>query len=103
MLLCMKCNALVTLGKPLDALRAATQARELALPLNDSLLVAEANLSLAFALQTLEDHGRAIDIAAECQAIAKARFDHELLARAWRTLSISYSVLGRHQQAIDLL
>ncbi len=103
MLLCMKCNALVTLGKPLDALRAATQARELALPLNDSLLVAEANLSLAFALQTLEDHGRAIDIAAECQAIAKARLDHELLARAWRTLSISYSVLGRHQQAIDLL
>ncbi len=103
MLLCMKCNALVTLGKPLDALRAATEARELALPLHDSLLVAETNLSLAFALQTLEDHGRAIDITAECQSIAKTLLDHELLARAWRTLAISYSVLGRHQQAIDLL
>ncbi len=103
LLLCMKCNALVTLGKPLDALRAATEARELALPMHDSQLVAETNLALAFALQTLEDHGRAIDMAAECQSIAKARLDHELLARAWRTLAISYSVLGRHQQAIDLL
>ncbi|MEQ1595906.1 MAG: tetratricopeptide repeat-containing diguanylate cyclase [Casimicrobium sp.] len=103
MLLCMKSNTLVTLGKPLDALRAATEARELALPMNDARLIAETNLSLAFALQTLEEHGRAIDMAAECQSIAKAQLDHELLARAWRTLAISYSVLGRHQQAIDLL
>lgn len=102
-LLCMKCNALVTLGQPLDALRVATAARELALPMGRPLLVAEANLALSFALQALEEHDRAIDLAAECEDIATTHQDQELLARSSRTLAISYSILGRHQQAIPIL
>lgn len=103
MLLCMKCNALVTLGKPLEALRVATAARELAIARNDPPLVAEAGLALSFALQSLEEHSRAIDMAADCERIAEELQDQELLARSLRTLGISYSVLGRHEQAMELL
>lgn len=103
MLLCMKCNALVTLGKPLEALRVATAARELAVARNEPPLIAEAGLALSFALQSLEEHSRAIDMAADCERIAEALQDQELLARSLRTLGISYSVLGRHEQAMELL
>jgi diguanylate cyclase (GGDEF)-like protein len=102
-ILCMQCNALVTMGRPLEALRVATSAHELALAQGEPLLAAEAGLALAFALQSLEEHGRAIDVAANCERIARDQLDKELLARSMRTLAISYSVLGRHEQAIELL
>ncbi|MBL8310866.1 MAG: GGDEF domain-containing protein [Burkholderiales bacterium] len=101
LLLCLRANALVTLGQPLQALRVASEARDLALPLAQPLLIAEANLALAFALQTLEEHDRAIQLAAECESIARSEGDEELLARAIRTLAISDSVLGRHEPAIE--
>jgi len=103
MLLCMKCNALVTLGNPLEALGVATTAREVAIAQDQPLLIAEAGLALSFALQSLEEHSRAIDMAADCERIAEEQQDHELLARSLRTLGISYSVLGRHEQALALL
>lgn len=99
-LLCQQCNALVTLGQPLQALRVATVARDLALAARRPLLVAESNLSVAFALQTLEEHERAIELTAECEDIARQSGDMELLARAIRTLAISNSILGRHEQAL---
>jgi len=102
-LLCMKCNALVTLGMPLEALRVATTGRELASTMGSPLLVAETSLALAFALQAMEEHDRAIDLAVECEDIATAHQDEELHARSSRTLAISYSILGRHQQAIEIL
>jgi diguanylate cyclase (GGDEF)-like protein len=103
MLLCTKCNALVMLGNPLAALRVATLAREVALAQAEPLTIAEAGLALAFALQALEEHSRVIDLMAECEAIAQAENDLELLARSMRILGISYSVLGRHEAALDLL
>lgn len=103
MLLCMKGNALVTLGNPLEALRVASSARELASARDEPLMIAEAGLALAFALQSLEEHSRAIDMAADCERIAEEQRDFELLARSLRTLGISYSVLGRHEQALELL
>ncbi len=102
LLLCMKCNALVAMGNPLEALRVASAARELAVSRSEPLMIAEAGLALSFALQSLEEHSRAIDLAADCQRIAEEQQDHELLARSLRTLGISYSVLGRHEQALDL-
>ena len=103
MLLVTQANALAMLGQPLAALRIATTAHELALADGSLPLIAETELALAFALQSLEEHGRAIDVTAECERIAHQTQDIELLARAQRTLGISYSVLGRHEQALELL
>jgi diguanylate cyclase (GGDEF)-like protein len=102
-LLCMQANALVIRGEPFHGLKMADAGHRHAVRLNQPLIVAEAKQSLAFALQALDKHALAIDLVTECEHIATEHADSELLARSWRALGISMSVLGRHEVAIDYL
>lgn len=98
-LLSLKSLALVTTGQALEGLRIATQAQELAAALSNPAIEGEALLALGFALQTMEEHARAIDAFTRAERLAKQSGDNGLNARSLRRLGISCSVLGRHQQA----
>jgi diguanylate cyclase (GGDEF)-like protein len=100
---CVHANALVIRGDAIPAFRLADAAYRDAEKLNDPLVVCEAKLSLAFALQALDKHAIAIDLATDCEQIGNAHGDTEMVARSWRTMGISMSVLGRHAVAIDYL
>jgi len=102
-LLCLKSLALVTTGQALAGLRIATQAHELAAALSKPVIEGEALLAVGFALQTLEEHASAIDAFTHAERLAKQSGDNGLCARALRRLGISCSVLGRHQQALEIL
>lgn len=103
LILCLKSLALVTTGKSLEALRVATTAHELAVPITSAFIEAEALLAVGFALQSLEEHARAIEAITQAERLAKQSGDLALQARVLRRLGISCSILGRHQQAEEIL
>lgn len=103
LLRCVRANALVAMGEPLEALRSADEAHRIAASVNESLVLAEAKQSLAHALQALDKHALAIDLATDGAQLGRENDDPEMVARSWRALAISMSVLGRHQLAIDHL
>lgn len=102
-LLAAKAVVLAARGDLRDALSVATAAREAARLADSQPAMADAGLSLAFVLQMLEEHRRAIDIASECDQIGREYGDESLRFRAQRLLANSYSVIGRHEQAISML
>jgi diguanylate cyclase (GGDEF)-like protein len=103
LLLCVRANALVATGEPFGALKSADEAHRLATSTPESLVLAEAKLSLAQTLQALDKHALAIELATDGAQLGKENGDPEMVARSWRALGISMSVLGRHEVAIDYL
>jgi diguanylate cyclase (GGDEF)-like protein len=99
----LKSLAEVTHGDAMDGMRTATEAHEYALTLGEPMAEAEALLAIGFALQSLEDHARAIDAITHAERLAKQAGDAAMHARALRRLGISCSVLGRHEQAAGIL
>jgi diguanylate cyclase (GGDEF)-like protein len=102
-LLAAKSVVLTATGDMRDALSVATAAREAARESGSQPAMADAGLSLALALQTLDEHRHAIDIASECDQIGRDCGDESLRLRAQRLLANSYSALGLHRQAITIL
>lgn len=102
-LLAAKSVVLVATGDTRDALAVATAAREAARVSGSQPAMADAGLSFALVLQTLDEHRHAIDIASDCDQIGRDCGDESLRLRAQRQLANSYSSLGRHQQAIAML
>lgn len=102
-LLTQKSLALVTRGDILLGMRAANEAREYACTLHDSTSEAEAWLAMGFALQATENHASAIEAIGQAERAAVKAANLSLQARALRRLGISYSVLGRHEQAAETL
>jgi diguanylate cyclase (GGDEF)-like protein len=98
-LLSTHCSVLAIVGQPFAGLQLAMQARELAQQLANPLLIAESGLALSFALQGLDEHAHAIEVAEACLHIGETEGDLDCQARAKRSLGISFSVLGRHEQA----
>lgn len=102
-LLGAKSVVLAAKGDMRDALATATAARDAARRSDSQTAMAEAGLSLALVLQMLDEYGRAIDIASECDQIGRDCGDESLRLRAQRLLANCYSALGRHEQAIAIL
>ena len=102
-LLAAKSVVLVATGDTRDALAIATAAREAARLSGSQPAMADAGLSFALVLQTLDEHRHAIDIASDCDQIGRDCGDESIRLRAQRQLANSYSALGRHQQAITML
>jgi diguanylate cyclase (GGDEF)-like protein len=102
-LLSFGATALVIRGDALNGLRMADAAHRHAVRAQNQLLVAESKHALVLALQALDKHALAIELATDCERIGRNHNDRELIARSWRALGISMSVLGRHAPAIDYL
>jgi diguanylate cyclase (GGDEF)-like protein len=102
-LLSFSATALVIRGDALNGLRMGDAAHRHAVRTQIPVLVADAKLALVLALQALDKHALAIDIATDCERVGRNQNDRELIARSWRALGISMSVLGRHAIAIDYL
>jgi diguanylate cyclase (GGDEF)-like protein len=100
---CLKAMAYVAKGDAKSALPAATAAHADALAAHDELGMGEALLMMGFALQSLEEHGRAIDVLTQAERLSNDAGDAGMNARAKRRLGTSLSVLGRHAQAEQLL
>ena len=90
-------------GDPLLGLRIASDTRVDAVAPELAMFRAEADHALMFALQALDEHARAIELAVECEQLGRDNDAPELVARALRAHGVLLSVLGRHDAAIDKL
>jgi diguanylate cyclase (GGDEF)-like protein len=95
--------ALVTCGESLEGMRVATVAHAEAQAMRDAVSECEALLASGFALQSLEQHARAIEAFTQVERLASQAGDRAMHARAQRRLGVSFSVLGRHEQAAAML
>jgi diguanylate cyclase (GGDEF)-like protein len=93
----------VTRGDALAGMRVAAEAHTEALALHDPQAEGEALLAMGFAFQALEQHARAIEVFTQVERQATRAGDRAMHARALRRLGVSFSVLGRHDQASTLL
>ena len=95
--------AYVLKGDPLLGLRIATEVRVTTLEPELVMFRAEADHALLFALQALDEHARAIELAVECERFGRDHAAQELVARSLRAQGVSLSVLGQHEAAIQKL
>ncbi len=102
-LLALKGRVLSLMGNAIEGLRVSITAHELAVHLGNRQLMCEVQQSMGFALQSLDDHARAIEVFSDAQVLAAAENSDELFARATKSIGVSYSVLGHHEQAQELL
>jgi len=95
--------AYILKGEPLLGLRIATEAKVNAPEAELAMHRAEADHALLFALQALDEHARAIELAVECEKFSRDHDATELVARSMRAHGVSLSVLGQHDAAIEKL
>ena len=95
--------AYVLKGEPLLGLRIATELRVTTLEPELVMFRAEADHALLFALQALDEHAHAIELAVECERFGHDHAAQELVARSLRAQGVSLSVLGQHEAAIQKL
>ena len=95
--------AYILKGEPLLGLRIATEVRVNTPEPELAMFRAEADHALLFALQALDEHARAIELAVECEQFGCDHDAGELIARSLRAHGVSLSVLGQHAAAIQKL
>ena len=95
--------AYILKGEPLLGLRIATEVKVNAPEAELAMYRAEADHALLFALQALDEHARAIELAVECEKFSRDHGAQELIARSMRAHGVSLSVLGQHDAAIEKL
>ena len=95
--------AYILKGEPLLGLRIATEVRVTTPEPELAMFRAEADHALLFALQALDEHARAIELAVECEQFGRGHDAGELMARSLRAQGVSLSVLGQHAAAIQKL
>lgn len=100
-LLILLAHALTAQGRAMEALRAARAGLDLARHRDEPAVENDALLMLGTALQSLDAHAEAFEALQE----AERRIDGEGLdkARVLRRLGIGCSIVGRHDEARDLL
>src|SRR6185436_10332780 len=92
-----RCHGVI--GAPVEALRAALQARALAVELGDARAEAEALLDAGAAHQRVDEHGPAIGYFEQAERLLQAIDDPHLHHGLLRRMGVSCSLLGRHDQA----
>src|SRR6185436_1011451 len=86
-----------------EALRAALQARALAVELGDARAEAEALLDAGASHQRVDEHGPAIGYFEQAERLLQAIDDPHLHHGLLRRMGVSCSILGRHEQALDYI
>ncbi len=100
-LLILLSHALNAQGKAMDALRAAREALDLATQCEEAPVETDALLMLGTALQSLDAHAEAFEALQEAER--RVAGDGVDKARVLRRLGIGCSVVGRHDEARELL
>ena len=96
-----RCHGVI--GAAVDALRAALQARALAVELGDAHAEAEALLDAGASHQRVDEHGPAIGYFEQAERLLQAIDDPHLHHGLLRRMGVSCSILGRHEQALDYI
>ena len=96
-----RCHGVI--GAPVEALRAALQARALAVELGDAAAEAEALLDAGASHQRVDEHGPAIAYFEQAERLLQAIDDPHLHHGLLRRMGVSCSILGRHDQALDYI
>ena len=90
-------------GAPVEALRAALQARALAVELGDARAEAEALLDAGASHQRVDEHGPAIGYFEQAERLLQSIDDPHLHHGLLRRMGVSCSILGRHDQALGYI
>ena len=90
-------------GAPVEALRAALQARALAVELADAQGEAEALLDAGAAHQRVDEHAAAIGYFDQAEHLLQSLDDPHLHHGLLRRMGVSCSILGRHDQALGYI
>lgn len=93
-----RCHGVI--GAPVEALRAALQARALAVELGDVKGEAEALLDAGASHQRVDEHGPAIGYFEQAERLLQSIDDPHLHHGLLRRMGVSCSILGRHEQAL---
>jgi diguanylate cyclase (GGDEF)-like protein len=96
-----RCHGVI--GAPVEALRAALQARALALELGDVKCEAEALLDSGAAHQRVDEHASAIGYFEQAEGLLQSIDDPHLHHGLLRRMGVSCSILGRHEQALGYI
>src|SRR5215212_7426444 len=91
------------IGAPVEALRAALQARALAVELGDASAEAEALLDAGASHQRVDEHGPAIGYFEQAERLLQSIDDPHLHHGLLRRMGVSCSILGRHDQALGYI
>ena len=91
------------IGEPVEALRAALQARAQAIELGDVNGEAEALLDAGASHQRVDEHGAAIGYFDQAESLLQSIDDHHLHHGLLRRMGVSCSILGRHEQALGYI
>ena len=90
-------------GAPVEALRAALQARAQAVELGDVNSEAEALLDAGAAHQRVDEHASAIAYFDQAERLLQSIDDPHLHHGLLRRMGVSCSILGRHDQALSYI
>src|SRR5678815_1829601 len=93
-----RCHGVI--GAPVEALRAALQARALAVELGDVHAEADALLDAGAAHQRVDEHGPAIGYFEQAARLLQSIDDPHLHHGLLRRMGVSCSILGRHDAAL---
>lgn len=90
-------------GRLQDALRAATEARQLMENLDSRQGVCDALLAMANVLRAAGDHHSALDSLEVAEALARELREPLRISRVLRIMGVCSSILGRHRHALSCL
>src|SRR6188768_2969263 len=93
-----RCQGVI--GAAVEALRAALQARALAVELGDPRAEAEALLDAGASHQRVDEHGPAIGYFEQAERLLQSIDDPHLHHGLLRRMGVSCSILGRHDAAL---
>ena len=101
LLLIARCHGVM--GAPVEALRAALQARAQAVELGDANGEAEALLNAGASHQRVDEHGAAIGYFEQAEQLLQSIDDPHLHHGLLRRMGVSCSLLGRHDKALGYI
>jgi diguanylate cyclase (GGDEF)-like protein len=96
-----RCHGVI--GAPVEALRAALQARAQAVEQGDVKSEAEALLDAGASHQRVDEHGPAIVYFEQAERLLQSIDDPHLHHGLLRRMGVSCSILGRHEQALGYI
>ena len=96
-----RCHGVI--GAPVEALRAALQARALAVEQGDVKSEAEALLDAGASHQRVDEHGPAIGYFEQAERLLQSIDDPHLHHGLLRRMGVSCSICGRHEQALEYI
>ncbi|MBK8324374.1 MAG: GGDEF domain-containing protein [Betaproteobacteria bacterium] len=96
-----RCHGVI--GSAVPALQFALEARVLAAGIGDARAQAEATLLAGAAHQRVDGHGAALGCFTEAESLLEGVEDDRLRHGLFRRMGVVCSILGRHDEALDLI